>query len=232
MTQQTDDSSLPWAELTDIPDAQNVFRSLAQAADGILVPRYTNFAALAAANTSPQDGQRCVLTSYATPQTYVYRNGAWRLEDIARAVAANQTTSNNTTVHSLSDTSVYLQAGRPYTAYVNLCCLAGASSTKVKLYLVNAAGGTFTATTFGYGMLLSAGTDVFYASYVGYYSGSTPLTIATVDNNAGVTGAMLEVAFAPSVDGAVTLGWGQGTANAATSILYGPATWWRVREAA
>ncbi len=77
MAQNTPINALPWAELTDIPNAQTGFQNLANAIDTRLIPRFTDSTARSAAITSPTEGMLSYLTG--THRLDVYDNGAWTL---------------------------------------------------------------------------------------------------------------------------------------------------------
>jgi len=74
--QTTPIANLPYPELTDLPNAQTGFSNLANALDGILIPRYSNASARNLAITSPVAGMMSYLTSEARFERYT--GSAWR----------------------------------------------------------------------------------------------------------------------------------------------------------
>lgn len=76
MSQNTPIAALPWPELTDIPNAQSAFKTLAEALDTKVIPKYANPTARDAAQPSPVDGAVCYLTDRGGFQSY--RTSGWQ----------------------------------------------------------------------------------------------------------------------------------------------------------
>lgn len=224
MAQYTGVSNLPWAELTDTPNAQTATQNLANALDSITVPRFASFTARDAAITSPVAGQKCVITGFDTPQSYTYRGSLWRLDPLTRQLPATATVANSNAQQSMGGTAIYFQAGRTYGYTANYMANAG-NSTGIVVGFVNAAGGAFTITSFGYRM--RAATDQFLGSNLGYVSSAD---ITTIDNGTSTCGAMSRGTIQVANAGLVSLGYRQASTFIQTSTMYGGGTWWEVFE--
>lgn len=70
MAQNTPIASLPWPELSDIPNAQTAFQNLANAVDPLVIPRFASATARDAAITAPTDGQTVARTDLHALQAY------------------------------------------------------------------------------------------------------------------------------------------------------------------
>ena len=77
MSSTTPVASLPYADLTDAPDANTMSENLANALDHIVVPKYTSTSNRDSANGSPTAGDIAFISGTTPPMFTYYVSGGW-----------------------------------------------------------------------------------------------------------------------------------------------------------
>lgn len=93
MALNTPNSSLPYPELTDIPNALTAFQNLALALDTKVVPKFATSVARDSAIPSPVEGQLCYRTDINGLQEY---NGSWRPANVINCTSGTRPSSPET----------------------------------------------------------------------------------------------------------------------------------------
>lgn len=121
---------LPWAELTDVPNAQTLSRNIAEAMDTQGIPRFATGTARDAAITAPIAGMRCYVTGRGSME---YTGTKW-IE--TRTRTAMKTVGNQdvvgTTLTDTTELTLTAYANASYQVHAKLFVL-GSSVDNMKL---------------------------------------------------------------------------------------------------
>lgn len=259
MALNTPNSSLPYPELTDIPNAQTAFQNLALALDTKVVPKFASSAARDTAIPSPVEGQLCYRTDINGLQEY---NGSWRPANIINCTSATRPSSPETgrLIFESDTTAIKRYTG---TAWVTLTPTMGAAmkaadtsrasnatfSDDPDLILPVEANsvyslemqGKFTSSAGGLlntRFVFPSGT--IENPYLLYFPGGTPTYIllgAGASPSATVTGfpggtsvfSIFGSLVTAGTAGSLSFQWAQGSSNATPSIIH-KGTWMRLTK--
>lgn len=107
MVQNTALAAIPWAELTDVPNAQTLSKNLAEVVDKVAIPRFASAAArtsaLSAGSITPLEGMMCYLSDVNRYE--MYTGADWVPAMAGRAMKGVRITNTGNPIASTSGTT-------------------------------------------------------------------------------------------------------------------------------